>query len=151
MRVFLLKDVEKVGMAGEIIKTTEGYARNFLIPRKLAIEVTPQNEASLSNRLKDIENRKEVIATKTSMLAEKIKSTNITIKRKVHDKKELYGAISEKEVVDSLALKGISISKSQVIIDKSIKTTGTYDIAIKLSSKLQPVLTLKVVAEESQA
>ncbi len=148
MRIFLLKDIEKIGLAGEIIKTAEGYARNFLIPQKLGIEVTPQNEAGLLNRAKTVEHRKEVVASKTSMLAEKIKGIEITLKKKIHNKDQLYGSISAREIVDELAKKhGIAVTNSQVIMDKSIKTKGTHQITIKLSSKLQPTLKLKIVPE----
>ena len=149
MRVFLLKDVEKIGMAGEIIKTSEGYARNFLIPKKLGIEVTPQNEASFVNRVKTIEHRKEVVATKTSMLAEKIKSIELVLKRKMHDGGKLYGSIAAGEIVDLLAQKGVSVSKNQVIFD-TIKTKGSYSVTVKLSSKLQPTLKLKIVPDQSE-
>lgn len=148
MRVFLLKDIEKVGMAGEIIKTAEGYARNFLIPNKLGVEVTQANEASLSNRIKVVEHRKEVVATKSSMLAEKIKSLDLVLKRKVHDGGKLYGAVSSGEIVDLLATKGIGISKSQVIFDKSVKAKGKHTLTIKLTSQLQPTVTLTIVPEE---
>jgi large subunit ribosomal protein L9 len=147
MKVFLLKDIERVGLAGEIIKTAEGYARNFLIPQKLAIEVTPHNESSLVNRIKIVENRKEVVATKTSMLAEKIKNLELVLKRKMHDGDQLYGTVSANEIVDLLAQKGISVAKNQVEFDKSIKSKGNYSVVIKLSSKLQPVVKLKVISE----
>lgn len=148
MKVFLLKDIEKIGIEGEIIKTSEGYARNYLIPRKLGIEVTPENEKSLVNRVKKIEHRKEVVATKTSILAEKIKNSDLVLKRKMHDGGKLYGSISANEIVDLFALKGISISKSQVEFDKTIKTQGVYDVIIKLSSKLQPKVKLKIIQEK---
>jgi large subunit ribosomal protein L9 len=151
MRVFLLKDVEKVGMAGEVIKTTEGFARNYLIPKKLGVEVTSHNEASLVNRIKVVEHRKEVVASKTSMLAERIKSLELVLKRKVHDGGKLYGAVSATEVVDLLADKGIGVSKSQVIFDKTIKSKGKYQVVIKLSSQLQPAVLLNVVGLEQQA
>ncbi len=147
MKVYLLKDVEKVGMAGEIVKVSDGYASNFLLPRKAAVQVTPENEQFYQSRIKRIENRKEVLSSQTSMLAEKIKSTTVTIKRKMHDNDKLYGSIAPGEIVDILAEKGISISKSQVQFDKSIKSKGTYEVIIKLSSRLQPHLTLKVVPE----
>jgi len=148
MRVFLLKDIEKVGMAGEVIKTTEGYARNYLIPRKLAIEVTPHNESSLINRIKVIEQRKEVVATKSSMLAERIKSLELVLPKKVHDGNKLYGSVNPSEIVDLLAEKGINISKGQVIFEGAIKATGLYKdkVVIRLSSNLQPAVSLKVVA-----
>lgn len=147
MRVFLLQDIEKVGIAGEIIKVSDGYATNYLLPRKLAVEVTQSNEKMFAKRTKVIEKRDEVIATKTSLLAERIKSTPLVLKRKVHDDGKLYGSVSPHEVVDLLAAKGISVSKSQIDFDKSIKAQGTYEVTIKLSSRLQPKLQLKIVPE----
>lgn len=148
MKVFLLKDIEKVGCAGEMIKVQDGYAINFLFPRKLAIEITPLNEKSFIHRVKVIEKRQEVVASKTSMLAEKIKALTVVIKRKMHDNDKLYGAITEAEIVDGLKEHAVSISKSQVVFDKSIKTKGSYTVTIKLSSQLKPQVTVKVIAAE---
>jgi len=147
MRVFLRKDIEKVGFAGEIIKVGDGYARNYLIPRGLAVKITKENEQFYSQRVKKVEHRKEVVATQTSMLAEKIKALKITLKKKTHDDGKLYGAINATEIVDLLAKKGIIIAKNQVKIDKSIKTKGTFTVTIKLTSRLQPKLSLSVVSE----
>jgi large subunit ribosomal protein L9 len=147
MKVFLLKDVEKVGLAGEIIKVSEGYALNFLVPRKLAIEVTAGNEKGFAKRAKVVEHRHEVIESKTSMVAEKIKALTVTLKRKMHDDGKLYGSINGSEIADVLKEKGISVAKNQIEIDKSIKEKGTYEVTVKLSSKLQPKLTVHVVAE----
>lgn len=147
MKVFLLKDVEKMGMAGEIISVSDGYAHNFLFPRKLAVEVTSSNAGSFERRIKVVEKRQEVLESKTSMLAERIKSTTLTLKRKVHDGDKLYGAIAPSDVVDLLAEKGISVQKSQVVLDKAIKKSGAHVVTIKLSSRLQPAVTLKIVPE----
>ena len=149
MKVYLLSDVENVGFEGEIITTTEGYAKNFLVPRKLGVVVTAVNEAFYKSRVRNVENRKEAVKTKTSMLAEKIKATKLSIKRKMHEGK-LYGAISAQDIVELLAQEGISVAKNQILFDKSIKEKGTFDVVIKLSSKLQPALSLKV-SEEKEA
>ena len=147
MKVYLLKDIEKIGFAGEILKVKEGFAQNFLIPQKLAIVVTPHNEVRLSKSLVEVENRKKVLESKTSMLAEKIGKLKITLKRKMHDDGKLYGAISPQEIVELLASEGVNASKSQIIFDKSIKEKGSYEITIKLSNSLQPKLNLKIAAE----
>src|SRR3989304_10028490 len=147
MKIFLLQDVEKVGITGEILKVANGYADNYLLPKKLAIKITAANEAFYASRAKKGEKRKEVIASKTSMLAQKIQSMTITLKRKMHDDAKLYGSVNESEVVDLLAEQGVSISKSQVIFDKSIKSKGVHPVTIKLSSSLQPKITLKIVSE----
>ena len=81
------------------------------------------------------------------MLAEKIKGLTLTIKHKIHDDDRLYASIAPSEIVDLLNEQGIKISKSQVELDKSIKKKGTYDVTIKLSSRLKPVFKLKVVGE----
>jgi len=145
MKIFLLKDVEKLGIAGEVLKVKDGFADNYLIPRKLAIKITPANEDFYKKREKIVERHKEVVASKTSMLAEKIKSLQLKLKTKTHDDGKLYGSVSPADIVELLAEKGISIAKNQVEFGKSIKATGTYKITIKLSSKLKPELTLKVV------
>jgi len=144
MKVFLLKDVEKIGMAGEIIKVAEGFGSNYLIPRKLGVEVTEANAKSFANRTKIVEHRKEVVSTQTSMLAEKIKSLKVTLKRKLHDDSKLYGSVNQAEVAELLAEHGVSVAKNQIEFDKSIKAIGTYEVTVKLSSKLQPSFTLVV-------
>ncbi len=149
MKVFLLKDVEKIGVSGEIIKVSDGFATNFLVPRKLAVIVTPENELLFTQRRKVIEKREEVIATKTSLLAQKISSLELKLKRKMHDDGKLYGAISQQEIADLLLAhpEKISIKKSQVEIDKSIKAKGSYLITIKLSNNLKPQIKLHILSE----
>lgn len=147
MKIFLLKDVERVGIAGEILMVKDGYARNFIFPKKLGIEITSANEGFYSSKAKSVDERKAVIATQTSMLAEKISGITLKIKHKAHDDGKLYGAISAAEVMDLLAKEDVRVAKNQIIMDKSIKETGTFDVTIKLSNKLQPKLKLKVSAE----
>lgn len=148
MKVYLKENIEKIGLQGEIVKVSDGFAKNFLFPKKLAVEVTPANESFFSSREKKIEHRKEAIESQTSMLAEKIKSTALTLKRKMHDDNKLYGSVSPAEIVELLAQKGISVSKNQIIFDKSIKEKGTHEITVKLSSRLQPKLKLTVKPEK---
>ena len=111
MKVFLRKDIEGVGLSGEVIKVGDGYARNFLIPKGFAAEVTENNEEFFQKKVKNVENRQHVIATKTSMMAEKIKGIKLVVKRKMHDDGKLYGGINATEIVDLLGQKGISVSR----------------------------------------
>lgn len=147
MKVYLKKDVEKVGMTGEIIKVKEGFAINYLIPRGLATAVTDANADFFKKRERTIENRKEVLSTQTSMLAEKINSLDLVLKKKMHDDGKLYGAVSPSDIVEKLAEKGVSVGKNQVIFGKSIKSKGVYEVIIKLSSRLQPKIKLAIVSE----
>jgi len=147
MEVYLRKDVEKIGLAGEIIKVGDGFARNFLIPQGLAAEVTAQNKGQFEAKLRKVENRKEAIATQTSMLAEKLSTVAITLKRKMHDNGQLYGSINAAEIVEGLADKGISITKGQVEFDNPIKSKGSFKVTIKLSTRLKPAITVTIIAE----
>lgn len=147
MKVFLRKDIEGVGFAGEIVKVSEGYARNFLFPRDLGVEITTHNEAFYKNKIKTIENRKEAIATETSMLAEKIKSLKVTLNRKMHDDGKLYGAVSPADIAEALSAQGVTVAKNQVLINKSIKTKGAHKVIIKLTARLQPELVVSVHPE----
>lgn len=147
MKVFLKKNVEKIGLAGEIINVNDGFARNFLMPRDLAVEITPDNAEYYAKKIKTVEKRKEAIATETSMLAEKIKELKLVLKKKMHDDGKLYGAVSQHEVAELLAEKGVAVSKNQVVFDKAIKTKGTHEVTIKLSLRLQPKVRVTVAAE----
>ena len=145
MKVYLLKSIEKIGIAGEIITVSEGYAQNYLFPRKMAMKVTDGNQKFFEGRAKIVEHRKEVIETETSMLSERIKDVVITLKKKTHDDNRLYASVNPSDIVEALAAQQIKISKSQVVFDKAIKTAGTHTVTIKLSSKLQPQMTIKIV------
>jgi large subunit ribosomal protein L9 len=149
MKVFLKKDVEKVGLAGEVVKVGDGYARNYLIPRGMGVEVTAKNEDFYTKQIKQVSNRKEVIASKTSMLAENINSMKLTLKRKMHDDGKLYGSVGANEIVELLAEQGVNVGKSQIILEKTIKAKGSYKVTVKLTASLQPQVTLLVTPESS--
>ena len=118
------------------------------IPKKLAIKV--------SDRLVEFYKRSEVkqrvetqvLNSKAAMLAERIKNLHITVKERVHNDGKLYGAVGANEIVELLKEKEININKKQIAFDKAIRSVGEHKITIKLSSKLKPQLTLKVVGRE---
>jgi large subunit ribosomal protein L9 len=145
MNVFLLKDIVQVGLKNEIIKVSDGYAANFLFPKKLAVEVTKSNEKEYLAKARKLENRAAVIESTSRVLGDQIAHLNLKLKKKM-DGDKLYAAIGQNEIVDLLKEHNISISKSQVIFDKAIKTKGTFEVTIKLSSKIQPKFTLQVTA-----
>ncbi|MFH0898154.1 MAG: 50S ribosomal protein L9 [bacterium] len=147
MKVFMLKDVEKVGMAGQVIKVADGYARNYLFPNKLAVIADGKNTAFFEKRIEKQTINAQVLNSKAAMLAERIKTLHVMVKERAHDDGKLYGAVGAEEIVNLLKEKGIVINKKQVEFEKSIKSVGEYKVTIKLSSKLKPQLTLKVVEQ----
>jgi ribosomal protein L9 len=148
MRVYLLKNVQNVGLAGQILKVADGYALNYLFPHKFALEVTAQNEASFQRKVQVAVEQKEVVAVKTSALADRIKALELVIKRKMHDKDKLYAAVTAADIASALAQEGINVAKNQIELGKAIKTRGIHSVDIKLSSTLKPTCTIKVVAEQ---
>lgn len=146
MNVFLLKDIVQVGLKNEIIKVSDGYAKNFLFPNKLAVEVTKLNEHLYKEKARKVENRAAIIESTSSLLGDQIAKLSLKLKKKMHDNNKLYAAVNASEIVDLLKENKVSISKSQVIFDKAIKEKGTFTVTIKLSSKIQPQFTLQVIA-----
>jgi large subunit ribosomal protein L9 len=147
MKIFLLKSVPKVGLKGEIIHVSEGYARNFLIPQKYGIEVTPHNESSLKHKIKVVENRKEALQNELTLKAENMKDVSITLSKKIHDGGKLYGAVTSTEVSDLLKDQGYDIDKSQINFGQSVKSVGDYKVSIKLSPSIKTNITLHVVGQ----
>lgn len=146
MKVYMLKDVEKVGMAGQVVKVANGYASNFLIPRKLAMEVSKGNEKFFESRVKKVKLNKQVLSSKVSLLAERLRNMNLKIKKRTHNDGKLYGSINAEDIIELLKEKDVVVRKKQVEFPKNIKNIGDHKVIIKLSSKLKPELTLKVVS-----
>ena len=151
MKVYILKDVEYLGRAGRVVEVTNGYANNFLIPRKLVIKVSNKDMAFYKTVETKTKNEKKIVSSKVAMLAERIKNMYLTIKKRVHDNNKLYGSIGADEVVALLKKKDVSINKKQVEFIKTVKTIGEHKVIIRLSSKFRPELTLKVVAEKENS
>lgn len=150
MHVYLLKDVEKVGMKGSVVKVAEGFAENFLIPRKLAIKVAESELAFYQNKKVKEQVMTEVINSKVAMVAERVKSLHLTVKERAHDDGKLYGSVGADEIVELLKKNDISINRKQVEFDKAVRKVGEHKVTIKFSTKLKPQLTLKVLASDAK-
>ena len=148
MLVFMLKDVEHVGMAGKIVDVSDGYAANYLFPRKLATLVTKGNETQLKAKVQKEQIDTQTINSKIGMIAERIKALQLSIKERAHDDGKLYGSVGADEVVELLRAKDIVVSRKQVEFDKTIKSVGEHTVTIRLSAKLKPQLIIKVVAQK---
>ncbi|MFH1461366.1 MAG: 50S ribosomal protein L9 [bacterium] len=147
MNVYLLKDVENVGLAGSIVKVSDGFGQNFLVPRKLAIKVTSNNQTFYESKIVKAKIDKKVLNSKIAMVAEHIKNLNLTIKEKTHDSGKLYGSVGPDEIVELLKTKDIIVNRKQIEFTKTIKNIGEHKVCVRLSSKLKPEFTLKVVAK----
>jgi len=148
MQVYLLKDVENVGIQGSIVKVSDGFADNFLVPRKLAVKINESNQAFYAEKKVKEQVAAEVLNSKVAMLAERIKTIHVSIKVRAHADGKLYGSVGADEIVELLKAKEVQINRKQVEFDKAVRKTGEHKVTIKLSSKLKPQITLKVVPLE---
>ena len=148
MKVILLEDVKNVGKKGQIINSKDGYARNFLIPKNLAIEATEVNLRNLDNAKKKKEEKEQEIFEQAKVLEEELMQKTIVIKTKTGENGKLFGSITTKEISDLLEKEhGISIDKKKYDLEETIKSVGEYYVKIKLhpmvNAKLKVIVTEK--------
>jgi len=148
MKVILLEDVKSVGKKGQIINAKDGYARNFLFPKGLAIEATDVNLKNLENAKKQKEEKEKQALKEAEILSEEIAQKTIVIKTKTGENGKLFGSITTKEIAELLDKEyGIPIDKKKFDLDEPIKSVGEYFVKIKLhpmvNSKLRVIVTEK--------
>ena len=147
MKIILKKDVEKLGFKNEIVSVKDGYARNFLIPKGLAILATESAKKILAENLRQQSQKEDAEVEAANKLAEEIKNSEITIKVKVaEDKVKLFGSVKVSQLTDALSSLGHNVN-SKFIKLASIKEVGDYTADIRLHRNVSITLPFKVVAE----
>ena len=148
MKIILTQDVKSLGKKGDIVEVNQGYARNFVLPKKLGVEATPQNMNDL--KLKN-QNDEKIAAEKLAaakQLKEDLKEKKVTAKMKVGGNGKAFGSISSKELAELIkAQLGLDIDKKKIIMKDPVKELGGYNIAIKLHPQVTAELLLDVVEE----
>lgn len=146
MEIILIKDVEKLGYANDIVKVKAGYANNYLIPQGLAKAATASAKKVLAENLKQRAHKDAKILADAQALAEKIANLPLTFTVKAEEGK-IFGSITSADVAEALAAKGIEVDKKNIGVE-SIKTVGEYKATVKLHREVKAEVTLNVVAEE---
>ena len=148
MKVILFEDIDNLGSAGEIVNVKDGYARNYLIPKKLAISATPSNLRALQSQKKVFEKKAKEKATDAMSIKEKIDGKSFKIAVKVGESDKLFGSVTSQNIEEILKQEGINISHRDVKLDEPIKELGVYNITIKLHPDVEANFKLWVVKEE---
>ena len=147
MQVILLEDVKGVGKKGQIVNASDGHARNFLFPKKLAAEATKANLAQLEAQQKKVEHQHQQEVNAAQEIADKLKDVKVKIPVKVGAGGKMFGSISNKEVAEAIqSASGISVDKKKIVVP-SIKTTGEHTATLKLHPKVSVTLTFELVAD----
>lgn len=147
MKVILLENVKSMGKAGEIIKVSDGHARNFLFPKGLALEADDKNVKTL-NEGKKLKSRKVERKIKLAEdLANSLKEAKCILTRRVGEQGKLFGSINSKDIEASLNAQGFQIDRKNIILSEPIKALGDFLVKVKLEQGVLAEITVKVVSE----
>jgi len=146
LEVILREDVDKLGRRGEVVKVAEGYGRNFLLPRGLAMAVTATNKATIERERKAHEARAAKEKAEWESVAARINSIRFVAPRKVGENDVLYGSVSSGDIAEFLKSKGVEIDKRKAQLDEPIKHLGDHEVKIKLHPEV--VATMKVLVSK---
>ena len=148
MKVILQQDVKGQGKKGQMIEASDGYARNFLLPKKLAVPATAENIITMKQQEKAKRAQEAAEKAEAEATAQRLKEITVQIKAKAGNGGRLFGAVTSKEISDALSEQfGISIPKAKIVQDEPIKAFGGYDLKCKLGYEV--VGTLKVMVTEA--
>jgi large subunit ribosomal protein L9 len=148
MKVILLQDVDNLGKAGDLKEVANGYARNYLLPRRLAAGATPSLMANYQQRIAAEKRRQEKQAESNRQQAERLGSVKLTFKARVGKQGRLYGSITSQDIAAGLRdSEGIVIDRRSIVLPDPIRAVGTYQVPVKVASKLEPKITVDVIDE----
>jgi large subunit ribosomal protein L9 len=150
MKIILIEQVDNLGDPGDVVDVRDGYATNYLIPKKLAMDARDKN-------IKVIEHKKKVLAHKFAKekktaegYAGKIEGMSCTISRKAGENEKLFGSVTSKDIEDCLYNEGIKIDRKNIIIEEPIKTLGIFNVKVKLNQGIEASLKVWVVPEDKK-
>ena len=147
MKVILTQDMDSLGLAGEIVEVARGYARNYLIPQKIALEATEDNIKRTETQRKNIEIKRIKLKEDAQKVKERLSEVMISIAQKVGEEDKLYGSVTSMNIADELEKQGITIDRRKIILDKPIKSLGEFSVPIKLHPHVTASIKVTVVPE----
>lgn len=152
MKIILLQDVDGLGKAGDLKEVSNGYARNYLLPRRLAAGATPGLIANRTQRIAAEQRRLEKLAEENRQQAERLSEVALTFKAKVGTQGRLYGSITSQDIAAALRnSENIAVDRRMIELPEPIRTLGTFSVLVKVASKLEPKITVNVVDVAEQA
>jgi large subunit ribosomal protein L9 len=144
MQIILQEDVEKLGTRGQVVEVAEGYARNFLLPHKLALEASAGNMKRLEKMRAAFAKKEAVEKTDAQKLAELLAGISLELARKAGENDQLFGSVTSADISEALAAKGFTIDKKKVALAEPIKVIGEYEVPLKLHREVSTTVKLAV-------
>ena len=150
MKVILRENIDGLGKIGDVVKVSEGYARNFLLPRKLVYTADENNMKALEHHQHALSKKREKTTKDATELAKKLESYSVTINRKVGENDKLFGSVTASDISEVLSKGGYTVDKRQIQIDDPIKQVGVATVKIKLSPEVTAQVKVWVLGDKQQ-
>jgi large subunit ribosomal protein L9 len=148
VKVILMQEIVNLGFEGDIVDVAKGFARNYLIPKGIAMEASEQNIKRMETKRKKIEVKKVEAREEAEKIKERMAEVEITISQKVGEEDKLYGSVTSMDIASHLEEQGITIDRRKIVLDKPIKTLGEYEVPVKLYPGVTGSIKVFVIPEE---
>jgi large subunit ribosomal protein L9 len=148
VKVILKQNIHALGLEGDTVDVAKGHARNYLIPKGLALEATEQNKKLMETQRKKIELNRALAKEEAEKIKEKMADIVVTISQKVGEEDKLFGSVTSMDIASHLEKQGVSIDRRKIVLDKPIKTAGEYKVSVKLFPKITGSIRVVVVPEK---
>jgi large subunit ribosomal protein L9 len=149
MKVFLKEDVKSLGKMGEVVNVAEGYARNYLIPQKLAVEANTKNVKEFEHQKRTLKEKADKLKDTSKAFADKLSSVTLTIKAKAGEEDKLFGSVTNMDIAEALKSAGYEIEKKKVHLEEPIKRLGKYTAEVKIHPEITAKVTVQVISDAS--
>lgn len=149
MEVILREDIEKLGSRGEVVKVAAGYARNFLMPKKLAVAATASNKKIVEQERQSHVRKEAKLEGEAQDLSKLLNGVTVTIRQKAGENDQLFGSVTSKDVADALAAKDFTIDRRKIQLDEPIKQLGEFKVPVRLHKDVMAEVIVVVAKEEA--
>jgi large subunit ribosomal protein L9 len=149
MEVILREHVDNLGRRGDVVKVAEGYARNYLLPRKLALAVTDANKRQIDREKKVAEAKDAEERAQAEAVAQRLTAAEVEIARRVGENQTLYGSVTSADIAQALQARGIEIDKRRIQLSEPLKALGETTVPVKIHRDVTAQVRVKVIAENS--
>jgi len=147
MKIILREDVEKLGKAGEVVKVKDGYGRNYLIPRQLAVLANVRNMKSLDHDRRTIETRAKKTRKTAEATAATLSAVSLVLPAKAGEEGKLFGAITSRDIAEALGKAGVVVDRKAIQLADPIKQVGDYKVKVRVAADVLPEISVSVVSE----
>src|SRR5512135_2631254 len=151
MKVFLKEDVKNLGKIGDVVNVSEGYARNFLLPKKFALEANTKNLKEFEHNKRIIDERAAKIKDASKATADKLSALTLKIRARAGEEEKLFGSVTTMDIAEAFKAEGFDIDKKKIVIAEPIKRLGEYTVEVKIHHEVNATVKVQVVSDASDS